>query len=600
MGDNWWLDSRANRTFQMQADYDIFLPVNFSMKVSSISPERKTHFLEPDDGPLRSLSIGSQIALQGFVVDKIDPQDQEVTLNVPTVSPDEPFRSYRIRLEGVTDFTSYQRGKTIEAVHGVITNTRQNLLYAQAVAALADTVDLTAERLPLPSGINLPNALWTYESMLSDFIPVRISTVHGDLNMENILVDPATRDVSLIDFATVRRGHALQDLLRLETEVMIMLLPPLLTAQKSLPQVIYDFYKLLHHMTLAPGWELSSSSLSPALTNPLKLILTIRKKAHNCLFDHNDWGEYYRGLTLYLLGALKLKGLDNSPVAPLPKQVAFWAAAALQHLLELPRLTGGPSILPIRPPVEATAIELESPYGTVQPDSGFYIERTADHQGWRELSRSEAGTLFVQAPRQMGKSSLLIRMKHRLEKELNKATVLIDFQKMPEHYFAEESSFYRELCLMIGEALALPEAIDRFWRGPRSVLIKCSRYLSDYLLPQVKRPVVLILDEVERMIDSPFRSDFFGMLRTWHYDRGTDPNFAKLSLLMSCSTEPYLLIDNLHQSPFNVAVPLVLSDFSQAEVAQLNERHSRSLSIEEVADLFELLGSHPFLTRLAF
>src|SRR5207249_3690039 len=44
----------------------------------------------------------------------------------------------------------------------------------------------------------------------------------------------------------------------------------------------------------------------------------------------------YQGLTLYLLGALKFKNLNDVPEQPLPKQIAFWGATLVYHLLTTP------------------------------------------------------------------------------------------------------------------------------------------------------------------------------------------------------------------------------------------------------------------------
>ena len=57
----------------------------------------------------------------------------------------------------------------------------------------------------------------------------------------------------------------------------------------------------------------------------------LRQAARDGLYDPDAFGEYYQGLTLYLLGALKFKNLDDRPGA---KQIAFWSAATLRHLLQ--------------------------------------------------------------------------------------------------------------------------------------------------------------------------------------------------------------------------------------------------------------------------
>jgi hypothetical protein len=235
----------------------------------------------------------------------------------------------------------------------------------------------------------------------------------------------------------------------------------------------------------------------------------------------------------------------------------------------------------------------------MRPNSIFYIERVVDNYCWEQIDASYAVTLFIQAPRQMGKSSLMRRMIDRAKTVHRKRSVFIDFQKFPEEHFSREKDLLMALCVMIGEALDIPEAIDRYWQERRTDIMNCSRYLSDYLIPQFNEPFILALDEVERMLASPFRANFFGMLRAWHNDRVYNENFARLTLFLSSSTEPYLFIDDPHQSPFNVAEVFLLQDFSREEVATLNRRHRSILTEKQVETLMALINGHPFLIRLS-
>lgn len=252
-------------------------------------------------------------------------------------------------------------------------------------------------------------------------------------------------------------------------------------------------------------------------------------------------------------------------------------------------------------PVISERLSIEAPYGTMLPTSHFYIERQADNTCWNYLNQSQAATIFIQAPRQMGKSSLMRRMTHRLEQTKHIKTAFIDFERFTEHQLADEESFLVELCFMIGDILELPEAIDQYWASQRrSNLVKCSNYLSQHIIPKLNAPFILALDETERLLNTPWRNDFFGMLRTWHNDRAWNKNFAKMTLFLSSSTEPHLFIDNPNQSPFNVAAQISLQDFTLAEVETLNQRHQSRLSESQLSQLHTLLGGHPFLTRLAF
>ncbi|NJN96869.1 MAG: phosphotransferase [Anaerolineales bacterium] len=449
----------------------------------------------------------------------------------------------------------------------------------------------------------MPNPLLSYQNLLRDFLPVKNSTIHGDLNLENILVDPATREVSLIDFATVRQGHVLHDLLRLETEVLVTLIPPILAEIGWPAETIVPVYEQLYQTILSGDDAVSPVLPHLALGKPFEMLRVIRKMARKCLYNLDDWREYYRGLILYLLGALKFKALDDLPTAPLPKQVAFWGAATAQHWLETP--ISQPRSRPTRnrPPAEVRpekmSFEIEPPFGTMRPDSPFYIEREADEQCWRQLTSPYAATLFAQAPMQTGKSSLMHRMLYRVKQSGEQQHAYIDFQKFTEQYLADEENFFIQLCVMIGDALGLPEAIDQYWSGRRTHIIKCSHYMTDYIIPRLKGSFILAMDEVERMQGCPFKGNFFGMLRTWHNDRVDNEHFAQMTLFLSSSTDPYLLIDNPNQSPFNVATPITLQDFILGEMAELNRRHHLPLNQGELDQLMDLVGGHPFLTRLA-
>jgi hypothetical protein len=199
------------------------------------------------------------------------------------------------------------------------------LLEAQARKALGEAVDISSSHLKLPSGLELPNPLQVYGEMLSEFIEVNISTVHGDFNLENILIDPETRDVSVIDFATVHRGHNLHDLLRLETGVVTKLIPEVLKAHDLPPETIYSFYRQLDRTTFGHGLLSELENLHPELEKAFATIKAVRQEARKCVFDPDDPSEYYWGLILYLLGALKFKDLDEIPHA---KATALLGAAA--------------------------------------------------------------------------------------------------------------------------------------------------------------------------------------------------------------------------------------------------------------------------------
>ena len=101
------------------------------------------------------------------------------------------------------------------------------------------------------------------------------------------------------------------------------------------------------------------------------------------------------------------------------------------------------------------------------------------------------------------------------------------------------------------------------------------------------------------MFDTDFRSDFFSMLRSWHNNRATVAAWKQLDLALVTSTEPYQLIDNLNQSPFNVGEVIELTDLAPEQVAELNNRHNSPFNSGDKQKLMALLGGHPYLVRRA-
>jgi hypothetical protein len=107
------------------------------------------------------------------------------------------------------------------------------------------------------------------------------------------------------------------------------------------------------------------------------------------------------------------------------------------------------------------------------------------------------------------------------------------------------------------------------------------------------------MDEGDYLLQTPFYQDFFGLVRSWHNRRAQYEAWEKLNLVMVISTEPYLLIDDISQSPFNVGLKLELSDFSEAQVRGLNLQHGTPLPERDLPQLMTLLNGHPYLTRKA-
>jgi hypothetical protein len=153
--------------------------------------------------------------------------------------------------------------------------------------------------------------------------------------------------------------------------------------------------------------------------------------------------------------------------------------------------------------------------------------------------------------------------------------------------------------LLLTDELGVEDKVAEYWQRPVSHGQRTTRYVGRHLLNQVEGGVVLVMDEVESIFDTPFRSDFFSMLRSWHNSRAMQPLWKRLDLALVTSTEPYQLIADLNQSPFNVGQVIDLNDFDLAQVVELNRRHGEPLGMAAVAQLMQLVNGQPYLVRRA-
>jgi hypothetical protein len=198
----------------------------------------------------------------------------------------------------------------------------------------------------------------------------------------------------------------------------------------------------------------------------------------------------------------------------------------------------------------------------------------------------------------MGKSSLLIRVIDAAVKA-GKHVVFLDFQLFDRTVLADADRFFRQFCAWLSDELELEDRVDEYWSAPLGNSQRCTRYIGRYILKELDRPLTLAMDEVEVIFETNFRSDFFGMLRSWHNSRANTLAWRRLDLALVTSTEPYQLIENLNQSPFNVGQVIELADFTPEQVHDLNRRHGWPLTADIERQLMELLGGHPYLMRRA-
>ena len=253
-------------------------------------------------------------------------------------------------------------------------------------------------------------------------------------------------------------------------------------------------------------------------------------------------------------------------------------------------------------PYPLPTAEPEVPQGLVQLDSVYYVERPPSETQCYDAIQRPGALIRIKAPRQMGKTSLMARIL-KYSKEEGCQAIPLSFQHADRATFQNLSSLLRWFCMKVARKLGIPHRLDEFWVDTFGAKDNCTYYFEEYLLPEIEEPLVLGLDEVDCIFRYPvIADDFFGLLRAWYEEAsyGIDGSklWEKLRLVVVHSTEVYIPLD-VNQSPFNVGLPIELTEFTTNQVLDLANRHHLAWSTDQVETLMKLVGGHPYLVRLA-
>ncbi|MGE5658284.1 MAG: AAA-like domain-containing protein [Actinomycetota bacterium] len=255
---------------------------------------------------------------------------------------------------------------------------------------------------------------------------------------------------------------------------------------------------------------------------------------------------------------------------------------------------------PLPTPHQASA-ELELPGGQVPLDSAFYVHRSPIEERCYSEIQKPGALIRIKAPARSGKTSLMSRVLS-VAREHHYRTVTLSFQLASASVFTNLDRFLQWFCASVGKSLGLPVRVTDYWDEIFGSNYNCTDYFENYLLASHASPIVLALDDVDRVFQYPeIASEFFGLLRAWYekakYGDSGSASFEKLRLVVVHSTEVYIPL-NINQSPFNVGMSVELPELTSAQVQDLAIKHEIELSETQVEQLMAMVGGNPYLVRL--
>lgn len=240
--------------------------------------------------------------------------------------------------------------------------------------------------------------------------------------------------------------------------------------------------------------------------------------------------------------------------------------------------------------------------GSLAANDPTYIERSADDTLYNALLQREF--CYVLTSRQMGKSSLRLRTRHRLETSGQGRCAAIDMTRIGSQQISSEQ-WYLGLAYDLQRKLGLQDPINvqAWWQqlGSLPPVQKLSLFIEEILLARYpNEPLFIFLDEIDSVRGLNFSaSDFFGLMRFCYNERAENPAYRYLTWSLFGVATPSSLMADSRQAPFNIGRSIPLSGFSLREAAPLATGLSDIAQQPErvLAEVLRWTGGQPFLTQ---
>ncbi|MBW4596718.1 MAG: AAA-like domain-containing protein [Brasilonema angustatum HA4187-MV1] len=239
--------------------------------------------------------------------------------------------------------------------------------------------------------------------------------------------------------------------------------------------------------------------------------------------------------------------------------------------------------------------------GSLPMNAPTYVVRSADRLLYQALKRGEF--CYILNARQMGKSSLMVCMMHRLQQE-GFSCAAVDITRLGTENVTP-AQWYKGFAVELWQNFNLFGKVNlkAWWNEQKDLSsIQClSRFIEEIILAQVESEKIFIfVDEIDTVLGLNFPvNDFFALIRFCFNQRGINPEYQRLTFALFGVATPSDLITDPQRTPFNIGQAIQLNGFQIHEAQPLLYGLTDKVSNPQVVlkEVLAWTNGQPFLTQ---